>query len=110
VRAPSWVVLGAPDGQPIPGVGDRVVEDSAECHFHRIMWLASGRSHCGQLAEAGERLWIVAASSVRPCDAPSIVWGVIAPTVLGSRAGITGAAAMVADAIFGIEAVDAVVS
>jgi hypothetical protein len=35
---------------------------------------------------------------------------VIAPTVLGDRAGITGAAAMVADAIFGIEAVDAVVS
>jgi hypothetical protein len=32
------------------------------------------------------------------------------PTVLGSRAGITGAAAMLADAIFGIEAVDAVVS
>ena len=35
---------------------------------------------------------------------------VIAPTRLGDRAGITGAAAMVADAIFGIEAVDAVVS
>jgi predicted NBD/HSP70 family sugar kinase len=31
----------------------------------------------------------------------------IAPTVLGDRAGITGAAAMVADAIFGSEAVDA---
>ena len=35
---------------------------------------------------------------------------VIAPTVLGDRAGITGAAAMVADAIFGSDAVDAVVS
>jgi predicted NBD/HSP70 family sugar kinase len=34
---------------------------------------------------------------------------VIAPTVLGDRAGITGAAAMVADAIFGSAAVDAVV-
>jgi predicted NBD/HSP70 family sugar kinase len=34
---------------------------------------------------------------------------VIAPTRLADRAGITGAAAMVADAIFGIEAVDAVV-
>jgi hypothetical protein len=30
----------------------------------------------------------------------------IAPTVLGDRAGITGAAAMVADVIFGSEAVD----
>ena len=35
---------------------------------------------------------------------------VIAPTVLGDRAGITGAAAMVADAIFGSDAVDAVVT
>jgi predicted NBD/HSP70 family sugar kinase len=35
---------------------------------------------------------------------------IIAPTVLGDRAGITGAAAMVADAIFGSDAVDAVVS
>jgi predicted NBD/HSP70 family sugar kinase len=35
---------------------------------------------------------------------------VIARTRLGDRAGITGAAATVADAIFGIEAVDAVVS
>jgi len=35
---------------------------------------------------------------------------VIAPTVLGDRAGITGAAAMVADAIFGSDAVDAAVS
>jgi predicted NBD/HSP70 family sugar kinase len=33
----------------------------------------------------------------------------IAPTVLGDRAGITGAAAMVADAIFGVSAVDSVV-
>jgi predicted NBD/HSP70 family sugar kinase len=33
---------------------------------------------------------------------------VIAPTVLGDRAGITGATAMVADAIFGSSAVDAV--
>jgi hypothetical protein len=37
VRVPSWVVLSAPDGQPIPGVGDRVVEDSAERQFHRIL-------------------------------------------------------------------------
>ena len=35
---------------------------------------------------------------------------VIARTRLGDRAGITGAAAMVADAIFGIEAVNAAVS
>jgi predicted NBD/HSP70 family sugar kinase len=34
----------------------------------------------------------------------------IAPTVLGDRAGITGAAAMVADVIFGSEAVDSVVN
>jgi hypothetical protein len=27
------VVLSAPDGQSIPGDGDRVVEDSAECQF-----------------------------------------------------------------------------
>ena len=33
----------------------------------------------------------------------------IAPTVLGDRAGITGATAMVADAVFGRSAVDAVV-
>jgi hypothetical protein len=35
---------------------------------------------------------------------------VIAPTVLGDRAGITGAAAMVADVIFGSAAVDATIS
>jgi hypothetical protein len=35
---------------------------------------------------------------------------VIARTRLGDRAGITGAAAMVADSIFGIDAVDAAVS
>jgi predicted NBD/HSP70 family sugar kinase len=34
----------------------------------------------------------------------------VAPTVLGDRAGVTGAAAMVADAIFGSAAVDAVVA
>jgi hypothetical protein len=60
------VVLSAPDGQPIPGDGDRVVENSAECQFHRILlWLAFDGSHCRQPAN-GSRM--VAASSVRPRD------------------------------------------
>jgi hypothetical protein len=75
VRVPSWVVLSAPDGQPIPGDGDRVVEDSAECQFYRILlWLASGRSRCGQPLKPANGSRMVAASSVRPHDAPSIVW------------------------------------
>jgi len=65
----------------------------------------------GDIAHAHERFILGVRDSLLRRSQPLATAHLrVAPTVLGDRAGITGAAAMVADAIFGAAAVDAVVA
>jgi predicted NBD/HSP70 family sugar kinase len=65
----------------------------------------------GDIAHAHERFLLGVRDTLLSRSQPlATAHLTIAPTVLGDRAGITGAAAMVADVIFGSEAVDSVVS
>ena len=65
----------------------------------------------GDIAHAHERFLRGVRDSVLHSSQPlATAHLVIRPTVLGDRAGISGAAAMVADAIFGSTAVDAVIA